>query len=552
MPLATFWVFSVFLRTKFLALQLLQPLLLLVATLSLAHAESGVDAEQQLIRIALASEPPSLSSLTTQDQFGSFILGHVKEGLLRYDRTGQLEGGVAEAWERDGLVWRFTLRADARWHDGQPVRAQDFVTAWRQVLVPKTGAPNAHLLYPIAGAKAINLEGAPVDTLGTRALTDHLLEVELAEPCAYFLELTAYATYLPVRADYLEKYGEKYAAEWNFQAYNGAFLMDSWVHGARLGMTRNPFYWEADSIRLSGIRIDHMTADPLAVMNLFSDGAIAITDIGVDSLDLALRRGLPLFQYPVANLFYLRFNFSENRWTRDQDLRKAIQLALNPEELVSKVIALPGFTPAKSLFPSYLQSQGLSLREHFPPPLPTPDLVRAKWHRDQFLKRHKLPSLPPITLLTSESPGAAKQAEYLQNILKLALDLDLRLDKQIFKQRLARENQGLFDIAMAGWGPDYNDPMTFADLFASWNPNNRGRYRSEAYDQWLHVAQTTADRFERLNAFGQMQARLHEDVALLPLYENALIYVKHPRLHGVIRSRFGADPLFHHAWVEAP
>lgn len=516
------------------------------------YAASGVDAERQIIRIALASEPPSLNSLTSQDQFGSFILGHTKEGLMRYNAEGQLEGAVASHWQREGLTWRFTLRKGARWHDGRQVQAEDFVTAWRAVLDPKTGAPNAHLLYPIAGAEGINLRQAAPETLAVRALDERTLEVRLKEPLPYFLALTAYATYLPVHPDYLERFGPRYAAEADHQAYNGPFVLETWVHGARLTMERNPHYWEQDAIRLNGIYIDHITADPLAVMNLFSDGSIAMTDIGVDSLDLSLRRGLPLHHYPVANLFYLRFNFAEGRWTTDPDLRQAIFLSLNPDELVNKVIALPGFQVARSLFPRYMRSQGTRLWDYAPPEVVFPNVTKARAHLEAFMQRHGLTEVPSLTLLTSDSPGAAKQAEYFQNALKLALGLDLRLDKQIFKQRLAKENQGLFDIAMSGWGPDYNDPMTFADLFASWNPNNRGRYLNADYDRWLAIAQTSQVSAERLEAFANLHRILAADLPLIPLYENALIYVKHPRLHGVFRSRFGADPVYHRAWVEAP
>lgn len=510
----------------------------------------GVNPETRAVSLALLSEPPSLNSLTTQDQYGSFILGHVKEGLLRYGQDGQLQGGVAERWELSDTRVVFYLRKDALWHDGKPVTADDFVTAWRKVVTPSTAAPNAHLLYPIAGAEAINKGRQAPETLGVKALDSRTLEVSLHEPCAYFLALTAYATYLPVRQDYLDRYGSKYAAEAGYQAYNGAWVLETWVHGAKLALLKNPHYWDRDSVQLDALLIEHITSDPLALMNLFSDGAIAITDIGVDNLDLSLRRGLPLYQFEAANLFFLRFNFKNPRWTADQDLRKAIQLAFNADEMINKILALPGFRAAHSIFPPYVQSQGVRIRDRYPLPPIQPDLQLAREHLARFMTRHGLSEPPALHLLTSDTPGAAKQAEYLQSVLQLALNVSLRIDKQIFKQRLAKEAQGEFDISMAGWGPDYDDAMTFADLFASWNPNNRGQYHSADYDHWLQVARTTLDKDERLAAFGAMQSLLQLDVALLPLYENAVIYVQDPRLKGVQRGRFGADPIFHFARIE--
>ena len=155
------------------------------------------------------------------------------------------------------------------------------------------------------------------------------------------------------------------------------------------------------------------------------------------------------------------------------------------------------------------------------------------------------------TVEISNSPGAAKQAEYLQNLLQLALGIPVKIDRQIFKQRLAKENAGEFDMVMAGWGPDFDDAMTYADLFASWNPNNRGRYRSDDYDRWLDVAARSMDANERAAAFDALQQLVRRDVVIIPQWESAMLYVQHPALHGVVRNRFGGDPLFHYAHIDA-
>ncbi|MCS5574253.1 MAG: ABC transporter substrate-binding protein, partial [Pseudomonadales bacterium] len=157
--------------------------------------------------------------------------------------------------------------------------------------------------------------------------------------------------------------------------------------------------------------------------------------------------------------------------------------------------------------------------------------------------------IPPIVLLVGDSPAAVKQAEYLQGVLKSKLGLDLKIDTQTFKQRLAKMTAGDFDIVAAGWGPDFDDIMTFGDLFASWNLNNRGRYSNPEYDRLIRIAMNNTDPRTRMNAMGQVQQILHDDAVVLPQYEQGVIYLLHPKVKGVVRRVVGADPDFTYASV---
>lgn len=158
--------------------------------------------------------------------------------------------------------------------------------------------------------------------------------------------------------------------------------------------------------------------------------------------------------------------------------------------------------------------------------------------------------IPPLTLLLSDIPNSVKQAEYFQNVMARTLGLEIKLDRQIFKQRLAKMTAGEFDMVAAGWGPDYNDAMTFADLFTSWNLNNRGRYKSAAYDKLILQAQATTDQPFRNQIFGKVQQHIYDDVVILPQYERGYIYVQHKQLDGVRRSRIGGDTNFNYAWIK--
>src|SRR5690606_20659049 len=155
----------------------------------------------------------------------------------------------------------------------------------------------------------------------------------------------------------------------------------------------------------------------------------------------------------------------------------------------------------------------------------------------------------PLVLLADDSPLATKNAEYLQNYYKRALGLDFRIDKQIFKQRLAKAEAGDFDLVIYGWGPDYDDPMTFADLFASWNSNNHGRYANPGTAEQVRIAQDAAAPGTRMAAFAEIQRILIEDAAIVLNYERGVMYVQDPRLKNVMRRPMGGDPNYSYAYL---
>ena len=132
------------------------------------------------------------------------------------------------------------------------------------------------------------------------------------------------------------------------------------------------------------------------------------------------------------------------------------------------------------------------------------------------------------------------------------LGLDVRLDRQIFKQRIQKMNSGDYDMVLANWGPDFDDPITFGELFASWNLINRGRFSSAEYDRLVRIAQGAGDPAARFAAMNGLQILVRDEVPVIPLYENARLYVQHPRLRGVVRAPFGGDPILRYAWLSPP
>jgi oligopeptide transport system substrate-binding protein len=494
------------------------------------------------VTIAMSGEPPDLNATKATDSESFFILGHVMEGLTRAGSDGKPSPAVAESWQITDAGATFHLRADAKWSDGKPVTAHDFVYAWRTVVDPKNASEYAFILYPIKNAEKIVSKQAPIESLGVQALDDRTLRITFEKPCGYFLALTSFATYFPIREDFHKIQGERYGAEASTLLYNGAFRLTEWVHGASLKLEKNPNYWNASHVKLAAIEIPYITPDLSAQLNLYKDSKIDIVTLGKNTLKTAMQERFKMKKYSDGTVFYLEFNFKDGRITRNKNLRKAIQYVLDGEEYVGKVISIPGTLVGTSVIPTWIAGKKGLFREDYQLQPVKPNLALAKQHLAEAMKELGVSTPPTLVWLTGDSPGAAKEAEYFQNLLSSQLGISLKIDKQIFKQRLAKMSSGDFDVVSAGWGPDYNDPMTFADLKTSWNENNRGRWKNAQYDELIRKAQSTTNNAVRMDSMAAAEKILLEELPILPLYERSVIYTQSDRLTHVGRRAVGFDP----------
>ena len=524
-------------------------ILWLLAQWNEGGAGEAVDLATGTVTLTLSQEPPQLDSTRGTDQVSFRILGHVMEGLLRYDQNDRLVGAMAERWRIDDEGATFWLRPGVTWSNGQPVTAHDFVFGWRKVVEPANASQYAFILYGIKNAEAVNNGQMPVEALGARAVDDRTLEVEFERPVPYFDKLTAFATYNPINQAFYESTNGRYGADADELLYNGPFVISSWVHGASLRLEKNPDYWDADRIRLNAIDHAYITTDANAVLNLYKDDKVALAALNSENLDDALQQRWEINRFSSGSVYFLELNHRPERLTSNYHLRKALQAVNDPAELVYKIIKLPGNLPGNSLFPVWLRGVDGYFRQEYPAPEHTPDEALARDYLARALDELGLEELPPLVMLTGDSPSANKQSEYYQNVFKQKLGIDVKIDRQIFKQRLEKMTAGEFDLVAAGWGPDYDDPMTFADLFASWNENNRGRYANLELDAQVDIARSSSDAKTRMDAMAQVQQMLYDDAVILVQYESGSVYVAHPRVNGLVRRVVGTDPDYTNAWI---
>ena len=529
-------------------------LLVLFANTNAVNAQdAGVDFATQSVQLALTGEPRTLNSIKATDQLSIFYLEHVMEGLLRKDARNQLVAGVAQRWEMDGTTARFWLRKDALWSDGKPVTAHDFVFAWRQVVNPETAAEYASIMYPVKNAEAINKGDAPLEALGIQAVDDYQLEIELEAPTGYFLNLMSFMIFYPAREDFYVAQNGRYFADVQNMIFNGPFTITSWVHGASIRMEKNQTYWDQGNITLNVIDTPYITNDSAARFNLFKDGKLAIENglqgLEAEQLRNALDNRMRIRTHSDGTLFYIEFNHRPGRVTGNVNLRKAIQAVFDSQELVYKVIGIAGYVPGRSLFPVYMNGMHDKFRQEYPVRNASLDLTLARQYLERAKQELGLEQIPPLALLGDDREIAQLQAQYFQSLLKRTLGLEIKVDIQTFKQRLDKSQNGVFDMILTGWGPDYEDPMTFADILASWNINNKGHYSSEVYDAFIRTALASSDQKTRMDAMGKAQQYIVDQAIILPTYERVSNTVQNPKLEGVMFKQTGSSMVLTYARV---
>lgn len=383
-------------------------------------------------------------------------------------------------------------------------------------------------------------------------MSDRVLEVEFERPTPYFDKLVAYLTYFPVREDFFNSTEGRYGADADMLLYNGAYLLTEWVHGSTMRWVKNPNYWNRENKGfLNEIRTAYITQDINAKLNLFKDGQIVDTHLLSPMLPTAMEQRWPIDRSMDGSVFYLEFNHRDDRITRNKNFRRALQLAQDSNELVYKVLKEPSYLPGVSLFPAWLTGVSESFHKEYPPVQHQMNVDKAREHLELARQELGLDEFPPLMMLAGDTPISLLSAEYYQQLFRKNLGLEFRIDVQIFKQRLEKMRQGEFDLVLSGWGPDYNDVLTYGDLFSSWNLQNRGRYNSPEMDSWIRIAQSELDPQRRMDAFGEIQRLLYEDVVILPMYERGFSFVVDPRLQDFRRRSVGPEVDYNYAYIDS-
>jgi oligopeptide transport system substrate-binding protein len=494
-------------------------------------------AEANSITVNIASEPPEMFTVTTTDTTSFSVIRHVIENLVMLDPSDKVIPGVAKEWtvSDDGLVYTFKLRDNMKWSNGEPVTAHDFVFAWKALLTPEFAADYAYFGYVFKNGAAYNNGEVGEDQLGFKALDDYTLEVTLENPTAYFLDTLAFGVFAPVNEKAYNEFGTAYGTDADKMVYNGPFVMSSWEHESKIVLTKNPDYYDAKNISLEKINMV-MINDTNAALNAFKAGEVDIIGVNGDQSKLLKGEGFPVYTYDDGATFYLEFNLTDPTLANN-NLRTAITYAIDKQAFVDNIVKNSSRAAVSFTAPA-VNGREKKFYEEVGALIPAVDKAKAQELYKKALEELGTDSVK-ITMICDDSDTAIKNAAFVQEQLKTNLGIEIEVESMPFKSRLERMSNKDFSMVFAGWGPDYNDPMTFIDLFETGNGNNHTSYTDAAYDELLNKVRTTLDAKERFGYLMDLEKKLMTDLPIAPIYWRARDYVLSGKIEsGVVRTAF--------------
>ncbi|GAB6934539.1 MAG: peptide ABC transporter substrate-binding protein [Calditerricola sp.] len=513
---------------------------------------SGGDAkssEPQILTVQIRSEPPSLSPTKATDSVSGEILNHLMEGLTRLNDKGEPIPGIAEKWEvsNDGLTYTFHLRKDAKWSDGQPVTAHDFVYAWLKLLDPNSAADYAYQLFYLKNGEAYNQGKVKAEDVGVKALDDYTLQVQLEKPTPYFLSLCAYKSLFPIPKHVDEK-NPNWHAEASTYVSNGPFVLAEWAHDSKVVLKKNEHYYAKDEIKLEQINF-LMINDRNTAYQMFETGQLdALEDNSIpnDLLKQLIDEGKAKVM-PYFGTYYYVFNTKDKIFSNAK-IRKAFALAIDRQAIV-ETITQGGQKPALAFVPPGAQGANGDFREEGGTYFKDNDVETAKKLLQEGLTELGLSKLPPVELKYNTDEGHQKIAEAIQQMWKQNLGVEVKLSNQEWKVYLDSIDHGRFQVGRMGWIGDYVDAMTFLDLFVTGGGNNYPKWSNKQYDELIAKAKSSNDQAERAKYMHEAEKILMDEMPIAPIYFYTRQVLEKDYVKGAVRVLLG-EPDYTRAWIE--
>ncbi|WP_434137994.1 ABC transporter substrate-binding protein [Photobacterium leiognathi] len=492
-------------------------------------ADTKLADKQELVR-GNGTEPESLDPQKVSGVPESNVIRDLLEGLVNQDSKGNLVPGAAKSWEtEDYKTWTFHIRDDAKWSNGDPVTAEDFVYTWRRLADPKTASPYASYIQMTTMANAEDIiagKKAP-ETLGVEAVDSKTLKVTLDKPVSYFASMLVHTSMKPVNQKVVEKFGDEWTKVGNYVS-NGAYKLDTWVVNERIVLARNENYWDNKNTVINQVTFLPIE-NQVAAMNRFLAGELDMTYEMPNEHFKRLQKEYPqdVKVTPYLCSYYYEFNMTRKPFD-DANVRKALSYAIDCDVL-AKFIVGKGETPAYNFTP--LATNGLDVEM---PEYSKLDQKQRLAKAKELLKAAGYDQNNPLkfNLLYNTSENHKKIAVAISSMWKKGLGVTAVLENQEWKSYLDAKRQGNFDISRAGWCGDYNEASTFLAIMRSDHSQNYPKYSSAAYDKAIDDAVLAKTDAERAADYKDAEAKLAEDMPIMPIYHYVNARLVNPQLGG--------------------
>ena len=494
--------------------------------------------DKKYLRIAKDVELASMDHHEASDGLSLEMAAATIEGLYSVDAAGTPIPAIAESYEisEDGLNYTFHLRKDAKWSNGEPVTAKDFVFAWRRLVDPAIASEYSFIM-DIASVKNATkiIDGElTTDELGVKAVDDNTLAVNLEVQVPYFVNLVSFPSFFPMNEKFVTEKGDQYAMTPEDLLANGPFKMVEWNRGYGFKLDKNPDYYDAANVKIDGLDVRIMKDNQTAALK-FDKNELDLVKLSAELVD-KYQSSEALIRVPAGYLWYMAPNF-ENEIFSNLNARKALSHAVNKQYIVDNIMN------DGSIAADFLVPVGLATG---------PDAKDFRATSDSYTKYDKEMALEywnkakselkldkmEIEIVFDDFESNKKIAEFIQSELQTNLPgLEVMLKAQPKKNRLSLMRSGEYDLGLTRWGPDFADPLTYLGMFESGNPTNYPQYSKEAYDKIIfdvskgELASQPEARWEMMKTAEKLL--VEEDAAVAPLYQRGYTFLQNPKVKGV-------------------
>ncbi|PDZ10720.1 peptide ABC transporter substrate-binding protein [Bacillus pseudomycoides] len=495
--------------------------------------------EKKVLQLTETGEIPSLNSLKVTDAVSFNVLNNVMEGLFRLSKNDEVIPGIAQKHEisKDGKTYTFHLR-DAKWSNGDPVTAHNFVYAWKQLVNPETGSEYAYIMYDVKNAEKINKKQIGLDELGVKAQDDKTFTVELEHPVPYFTKLLCLPSFYPINEKYAKEQGDKYGLEANKTVYNGPFTLSEWKHEASFTMKKNNQYWDKKEVKLDEVNYQ-IVKEISTVVNLYQTDKIDRAVISTEFVD-KYKNDKELKQYTDPVMYFFRFN--ENvPILKNKNARLALSMAFDKKGLATSFLN-DGSVPANYYVPNgFLKGPDKKDFRETTTEFNKTNVNKAKEYWEKA-KQETGTNEVTLEMLNYDLENFKKVGEYIKEQLEKNLPgLTIKVKLQPHSQKLALEKKKEYEMSLSRWLPDYPDPMTYLDVFISESGVNNTSYANPEYDALIKKTKMELgnDEKARWKAMQDAEKMLLDDAVIAPVFQRGLSYLQKPYVKDLYVHQFG-------------
>ena len=472
---------------------------------------------------------------------------HYMVNLVQLDENDEVVPGVATEWtiSDDGLVYNFKLREGMTWTNGEPVTAKDFTFAWEKLLTKDTGSNYAYFAYIFKNGEKFYNGECGIEDVGFKAVSDYELEVTLEGPTPYALFTFSFGSLAPVNQKFYEEVGaDKYMTEAQYFNTNGAFKVESWTHDDSIVLVKNPDFYDADKVQLDKINCK-MIIDSAAQLNAFQAGELDVSTLNADSREIMVNEDYPIQSYSDGAEFHMLFN-TNNEVLANANIRKALSLAIDREAFIAAIakgsnqVATSFTTGVNGVNGTPFRDDVLAEYDELFKKNADPDAAKEAWNKGlEELGITSEEAASKISMNTGNSDDATKQGAFFQEQFRTNLGIEIAVNPMTTQaQSDARDNRD-YALDFTGWGPDYNDPMTFLDMWVTGNGNNSVDYSNPEYDKLIAEAGSTNDLELRQKNFLACEKLIADECPIAPVYWRMRDYVTSGKINnGYWRTTF--------------